>query len=170
MKKEKKKGLSNFAWYFLGIIVLSYLILLLLHSHLFLQCIIFSAHLLIKLVAVFILVFVLMTLANYFITKQFITRHLQTPGIKKWLFAVIGGIISTGPIYLWYPLLKDLRDKGLGYGYLATFLYNRAIKIPLLPLAILYFGLKYIALLTLLMIIVSIIQGILINKFVPLKQ
>ena len=71
---------------------------------------------------------------------------------------------------MWYPLLAELKEKGIGYGYLATFLYNRAIKIPLLPIAIFYFGLKYVVILTIVMIFISIIQGIIINRILPLER
>ena len=169
MKEKKKKHFSRTSFYFLGIIVFIYLILAILKPGLFYSCLFFSLRLFVRLIPIFALVFLLMTLANYFITKKFITRHFQSPGIKKWLFAIVGGILSTGPIYIWYPLLRDLKEKGLGSGYLATFLYNRAIKVPLLPVAILYFGLKYIIVLTALMVIVSVIQGILINRAVPVK-
>ena len=169
MKVKKKEHFSKTSLYFLGIIALTYLTLLLFKPRLFNLCLSFSAGLFIRLLPIFVLVFLLMTLANYFITKKFITRHFQSSGIKKWFFAIVGGILSTGPIYIWYPLLKELKEKGLGNGYLATFLYNRAIKVPLLPAAILYFGLKYMIVLIVLMIIVSVIQGILINRAVTLK-
>ena len=169
MKEKKKKHFSRTSFYFLGIIVSIYLILAILKPGLFYSCLFFSLRLFVRLIPIFALVFLLMALANYFITKEFITRHFQSSGIKKWLFAIVGGILSTGPIYIWYLLLRDLKEKGLGNGYLATFLYNRAIKVPLLPVAILYFGLKYIIVLTALMVIVSVIQGILINRAVPVK-
>jgi len=75
-------------------------------------------------------------------------------------------VLSTGPIYMWYPLLADLKNKGLSYGLIACFLYNRGIKITLLPIAIFYFGWKYVLVLSLAMIFVSIIQGILLNKLI----
>jgi uncharacterized membrane protein YraQ (UPF0718 family) len=124
----------------------------------------------IRIIPIFVLVLVLMTIANLIITPKFITKHLQEPGIVKWIFAVSGGILSTGPIFMWYPLLADLKEKGIGYGCLATFLYNRAIKIPLLPVAIFYFGIKYIVALTIVMVIVSIVQGIIIDKVIPLRK
>jgi len=64
---------------------------------------------------------------------------LREKGIKKWIFVIIGGVLSTGAIYMWYPFLADLKDKGLNYGLISCFLYNRAIKIPLLPLMVFYF-------------------------------
>ena len=83
---------------------------------------------------------------------------------RKWLFAILGGIISTGPIYMWYAMLRELKEKGVGYGFIATFLYNRAIKPPLIPVIIYYFGLKFTIVLTGVMIIFSVLQGMIIEK------
>ena len=83
---------------------------------------------------------------------------------------IVAGILSTGPIYVWYPLLAEFKEKGVGYGYMATFLYNRAIKIPLLPVAVLYFGIKYVVVLTALMVLFSVIQGVLIDRLVPVEH
>jgi uncharacterized membrane protein YraQ (UPF0718 family) len=110
-----------------------------------------------------------MALTNYFVTPEFVIRHFKEKKIKKWFFVIIGGILSTGPIYVWYPLLANLKDKGLNYGLIACFLYNRAIKIPLLPVAIFYFGWKYILILSFVMIFMSVIQGIIINKLTEEK-
>ena len=107
-----------------------------------------------------------MALSNYFITPQFIIKHLKDKGFKKWFFAIIGGILSSGPIYMWYPLLADLKGRGLNYGLIACFLYNRAVKIPLLPLAIIYFNWQYVLVLTIVMVIASVIQGVLLNKLI----
>ena len=86
------------------------------------------------------------------------------------VFVIIGGILSSGPIYMWYPLLADLKHKGLSYGLIACFLYNRAIKIPLLPLAIIYFSWRYLFILTFVMIFMSILQGLIINKLMEVKK
>jgi len=111
-----------------------------------------------------------MTLSNYFITPKVIMKHLKEKGLKKWFFVIVGGILSSGPIYMWYPLLADLRSKGLSYGLIACFLYNRAIKIPLIPLAIIYFSWQYILILTFVMVAVSVIQGIIINRSMEVKK
>ena len=86
------------------------------------------------------------------------------------MVAIVAGILSVGSIYMWYPLLKDLEEKGVEKGLIATFLYNRAIKIHLIPLMILYFSGKFILLLTILMIIASVIQGVIINKMSRRKE
>jgi uncharacterized membrane protein YraQ (UPF0718 family) len=105
-----------------------------------------------------------MAISDYYIKPPFILKHLTDRGSKKWFFVVIGGILSSGPIYMWYPLLADFKKKGLSDGLIACFLYNRAIKIPLIPIAISYFNYKYIIILCITMILASIIQGLIINK------
>ena len=163
--KDKLKQLPG-SWYFLGTIVIIYLLLSLFNQEVYLNSLSFFNQIIYKVIPIFFLVFVLMSLSNYFITPKFVIKHLKEKGLKKWFFVIIGGILSSGPIYMWYPLLADLRKKGLDYGLIACFLYNRAIKIPLLPLAIIYFSWQYIVILTVVMIGVSIIQGILINNLI----
>lgn len=98
------------------------------------------------------------TLVDYFINPQKIAKYLSNEsGIKGWAIAAIGGIISHGPIFVWYQLIQDLRGKGMSSGLAAVFFYNRAIKIPLLPMMIFYFGWQFVVVLSLLMIIASFV-------------
>jgi len=159
----KKINIST-PWCFLIIILIAYLILFIVNQNLFYSCLSFFGNILLKIIPTILIVFVLMTIFNYFITPEFILKHIKEKGIRKWFYVIIGGILSSGPIYMWYPLLADLKHKGLNYGLIACFLYNRAVKIPLLPLIVLYFGWKYVIILTFVMICASVIQGILINK------
>ena len=102
---------------------------------------------------------------NYYITPKAVNKYLgKTSGLKRWVIAIIGGIISTGPIYMWYPMLKELKKKGVNYGFISTFLYNRAIKPPVIPMIIFYFGLSFTIILTIVMIIMSVIQGLIFEK------
>lgn len=167
--KNKLKKISG-SWYFLIGMLIIYLTLFFIKKDLFSLSISFFYNILLKIIPIFILVFLLMSLTNYFITPKFVMRHLGGKGIKKWFFIIIGGILSTGPIYMWYPFLADLKNKNLSYGLIACFLYNRAIKIPLLPIAIFYFGWQYILVLSIVMIFVSVLQGMLINKLMDVKK
>ena len=167
--KDKLKHLPG-TWYFLSIVILIYILLSIFDQELYLNSLNFFNQIILKVIPIFILVFVLMTLSNYFITPKFVIKHLKDRGLKKWFFVIVGGILSTGPIYMWYPLLADLKNKGLNYGLIACFLYNRAIKIPLIPLAIIYFSWQYILILLIVMIFASIIQGILLNKLMGVKK
>lgn len=163
MKKIENK------YVFLILVGIIYLILFLVNQVVFKSSLNYFLNLLVKIIPIFILVFILMSIMNYFITPKFIIKHLGKKGIKKWFYVIAGGILSTGPIYMWYPLLADLKNKGLNYGLIACFLYNRAIKIPLLPLMIFYFSLKYVIVLGIVMIFVSVIQGIILNKLMEVK-
>jgi len=158
------------SWYFLFAVIIIYVIIACVNLTLFSSSLVFFYKLIIRIVPIFVLIFILMTITSLFITPQFITRHFREPGIKKWIFVIIGGILSTGPIYMWYPLLADLREKGVNNGFIAAFLYSRAIKIPLLPVIIFYFSLKYIIALTVVMIGFSVIQGITVNKMMAAKH
>ncbi len=158
------------AWYFLIVIILVYFLLFIFNPKSFFTSLNFFSKIILKIIPVFVFVFILMTLSNYFITPKFIIKHLKKKGAKKWFFVIIGGILSSGPIYMWYPLLTDLRNKGLSYGLIGCFLYNRAIKIPILPIAILYFSWQYILILSFVMIFMSVIQGLIINKLMEVKN
>jgi uncharacterized membrane protein YraQ (UPF0718 family) len=158
------------AWFFFMFMAMLYLFLFFVDSSVCISSLIFFRQILIKIIPIFFLVWILMIVANYFITPKFVFRYFDKKGVNKWLFATIGGILSEGPIYMWYPLLADLRKKGFDYGFVACFLYNRAIKLPVLPAAIYYFGWKYIVVLTVTMIAASIGQGVIINKLIKEKS
>ncbi len=163
MVKNKLKNIGN-SWIFLIVILIFYLIVSIIDFNLLKSCLEFFCKIFVKIIPIFILVFVLMIVTNYFVTPELIIKYTKRRGIKKWFFVIFGGILSAGPIYMWYPLLADLKDKGLGYGLISCFLYNRAIKIPLIPLMIFYFSWQYVVVLSLVMIFVSVVQGLLIDK------
>ncbi len=122
-------------------------------------------HMLTRIIPIFVLIFIIMIIINYYVTPKMIAKYLsKNSGIKKWIIAIVSGIISTGPVYMWYSVLKELKEKGVSYGFIAVFLYNRAIKPPLIPLMIYYFGLKFTIVLTLLTIFFSILEGTIIEK------
>jgi uncharacterized membrane protein YraQ (UPF0718 family) len=169
MKFNKKIHIGN-AWKILILILGIYLALFFINLDLFRTSLSFFFKILEEVIPIFAFIFVLMSITNYLITPQLVLKYVRKRGIKKWFFVVIAGILSAGPIYMWYPLLADLKSKGLSYGLIACFLYNRAIKIPLLPLMVFYFSLKYVLILTLITIFVSVFQGIIINKFMEVNK
>jgi uncharacterized membrane protein YraQ (UPF0718 family) len=117
------------------------------------------------------LVFFIMLLVNLFIKPAAVAKFLgKGSGIKGIVLSAAAGIISTGPIYAWYPLLKDLKDKGAGESSIAIFLYNRAVKPFLLPLMIGYFGWLYVVILTILMVLASIAVGFSISILPSLER
>ena len=163
MKKIENK------YVFLILVGIIYLILFIVNPIIFKSSLNYFSNLLIKIIPIFVFVFILMSIMNCFFSPKFVSKHLKEKGIKKWIFVIIGGILSTGAIYMWYPFLADLKSKGLSYGLISCFLYNRAIKIPLLPLMIFYFSLKYVIILGIVMVFISVIQGIILSKLMEVN-
>ena len=91
-------------------------------------------------------------------------------GLKGWLLAIGGGILSHGPVYPWYPLLQHLQARGTRPALIAAFLYARSIKLPWLPLMAHYFGLGYMLLLTLWIAVLSIPHGWLVERLTSQKS
>lgn len=59
------------------------------------------------------LVFFLILLFNLFLRPAHLIRLLgEKSGIKGVIISAIAGIVSVGPIYAWYPLLKELKERG----------------------------------------------------------
>lgn len=152
-------------WAFLGATAIIYIVAGLLSPGLAAESLWAFVRIVVNIIPIFLLVFGMMFLANIYLTGKKIARHLgKESGVKGWLFAIGGGILSSGPIYVWYPLLGDLRKKGVRDSLIAAFLYNRAVKIPLLPLMIFYFGWAFTIMLTFLMIVFSILNGLLVER------
>jgi len=146
--------------YFLGFVILLYLFIFCFDFENAYNSLKASGEILIKLIPILVLVVFLMGLLNYFLKPKAISKYLgKSSGIRGWILAVSAGIISHGPIYAWYPLLKELRKQGMRQGLAAVFLYNRAIKIPLLPMMTFYFGAAFTVLLLVFTVIASLIEG-----------
>jgi uncharacterized membrane protein YraQ (UPF0718 family) len=121
----------------------------------------------VKMIApVLLVVFFLMALLNTFIDSKSISRHIgEQSGARGWIIALVGGVLSHGPAYVWYPMLSDLRKHGARDGLVVAFFYTRSIKLPWLPLMMSYFGLAFTVVLTLLVIVSAWIQGLIMNKY-----
>ena len=120
-----------------------------------------------RIVPILLLVFGVMFLTNLFFESDRVIRFLgEGSGLKGWMLAIAGGIVSSGPIYMWYPLLGDLKEKGMKDSLIATFLYNRAIKIPLFPMMVYYFGWSFALALSIYMVLFSLADGVLVQSLV----
>jgi len=121
-----------------------------------------------KVFPILIMVLFLMFLFNLVFDPRKIVKYLgKSSGSRGWILAIGAGIIAMGSIFIWYPLLADLKSRGMANSLIAAFLYNQAIKIQLLPFLIHYFGWSFTIVTTLYMIIFSVLNGWLIEKIVP---
>jgi len=123
-----------------------------------------SGQILVQVALPLCIAFALMVLLNLFVKPAHVSRFLGTgAGLKGVAISTLAGAISTGPIYAWYPLLKDLRERGASNFHVANFLGNRAVKPFLLPVMVFYFGWPYTIVLNLLLILGAILMASLVG-------
>ncbi len=158
--KKNRSGLVM-----LGIVVLLYLVLGLLYPDKTVAALGESFGVLKMIIPILLLVFFLMALLNAYIDEKAISRHMgEESGVKGWLLALFGGILSHGPGYVWYPLLQNLREQGAKERLIVAFIYARAIKIPWIPLMITYFGWTFTLVYTFWMVVGAWLQGIVAQR------
>ena len=155
--QRKLKG----KWLFLAIVVLIYALITFIDLPLARESFLFFGDVVLKIIPILLVVFVLMVIFNLLLTPQRIQDYLgKASGLKGWLLALVGGVLASGPIYTWYILIGDLRKQGMQTSLAAAFLYSRAIKLPLLPLLVHYFGIGYTVILTIYLLCFSVLSGI----------
>jgi uncharacterized membrane protein YraQ (UPF0718 family) len=152
-------------WIFLGLVLAVYVIIGLAAPEVALKAVSFFVNILGQVIPVLVLVFVLIFAFDLVLNPATIERYLgRTSGLKGWLVAIVAGVLSAGPVYAWYAVLAELRKKGMRTSLMAAFLYNRAVKFPLLPLMVHYFGVRYTLVLSLYLIVFSIISGVVMER------
>ena len=167
VKESQGKKAPAHIFIFPACVVACYVILFIIEPHKALMSMKTSGNLLIALILPLALVFVIMLTFHLFVKPAWIVGLFgKTFAIKGIALSVVAGIISMGPIYAWYPLLKNLREKGAGPAPIAIFLYSRAVKPFLLPVMIASFGWVYVTVLTLLTVLASIATGYCISVLI----
>lgn len=157
---KKGKGIHIF-W---SAVVVIYIIAFLFDNSLAIKSLQETSVTLLKILPIFVLIFVIMVLSNLFLTPELVKKHFgKEAGLKGWVYSLLFGILVAGPPYALYPMLKNMKEHGLETKYMATFLYNRNVKIPLLPAMIYYFGWQYTMVMTVLVIIFSVVDGLILG-------
>ena len=114
------------------------------------------------------LVLVMMVLLNRYLTPATVTKFLgQRAGLKGIFLSSIAGMISMGPIYAWYPLLKTMKEKGTSPFHLANFIGNRSIKPVLLPVLTAYWGYRFAAVFVLVSLAGALLTAFITSMFCP---
>ena len=153
-------------WVFLIAVFLLYIGAFIFNTSLFFKSLLHFKEIFLEVIPVLITIFLLTFLANLWLGGKKTNKMLSgKTGVITYISAVFLGILSSGPIYMWYPLLSELKEKGLKNSLITIFLYNRAVKLPLMPMIVHYFGLQFLFVTTFFMIIFSLINGYLVAKF-----
>lgn len=169
MKKDKKfqfKGLK-----LLAIVVIIYIVLFFVNSDKTILALNKALSTLLTILPIFAIIIILTALINFFVSPKSIAKHLgEDSGIKGYLIALIAGILSHGPMYAWYPMIEDLKKHSVKSGIIVTFFYARGLKLPMLPIMVVYFGLLFTVIISILIIIFSLLQGWFVDKFIEFKD
>ena len=165
-KKEGKGKQISGRYRFLFTVLAAYAVTALLRPALAREALAGFAKMLGNVVPILAVVFVFLMMINLAGTDR-IRKHLgQESGWKGWLYAALGGIFITGPPYILYPLLGELRKQGVRDAFLGVILYNRNVKIPFIPAMVYYFGATYTLVLSCYIILFSFVNGKLLELLV----
>ncbi len=158
--KAQKRPAVWSKFLFLAVVVVLYAILFLVEPGKAGAAVSFGLKVLAKLWPVLIFVFFLMFVVELLVKPSWIRRHVgQGSGVKGFWVALVGGVVSMGPVYIWYTMLRDFQEKGMRPALVAVFFYGRGVKIPLLPLMAFYFGATYTVILTVYMLAFAVLTG-----------
>jgi len=162
---QASKPKSRSGWIMLGITALLYAVTLYLVPSMARSALDKSLNILKMIAPIILIVFFLMALLGSFIKPKRAAKYLgNNSGPVAWLIALIGGVLSHGPSYAWYPMLSELRNNGVRDGLIVTFFYARAIKLPWLPVMVSYFGSGFTLVLSIYILLGAWLQGILADK------
>lgn len=155
MKKFHFTGLR-----FLFIVIFLYCFLALFNAKNVIEASISNLSLIYSLLPIFGLIILITALLHYYVKPKQIVKHIgKESGVKGIFYALISGVLSHGPLYMWYGVLNDMRKAGAKESLLITFFYARAVKLPILVFMIDIFGLAFTIILSLYTLLASVAQG-----------
>jgi len=152
------------AWLFLACVVAAYLVVLAASPPRAMAALRASGRVLLQIALPLCLAFGVMVLLNAVVRPAHITRFLgRGAGAMGAGLSSAAGILSMGPIFAWYPLLRDLRERGASDFHLANFLCCRAVKPFLLPLMAFYFGCAFTVVFNLLIVLGALLVAAVVS-------
>lgn len=114
----------------------------------------------------FCVVLVMMVLLNRYMNPAGVARYLGgRTGLKGIVLSSLAGIISLGPIYAWYPLFKELKERGASLFMVANFIGCRSVKPVLFPVLLSYFGWKLASMFVLMSLFSGIVTACVVTLF-----
>lgn len=119
---------------------------------------------------ILLIVFFVMFLVNLFVKPEAIKKHLgKDSGAKGWFYTIVGSILISGPPYILFPLLGDLRKHGMKDSLLVVFMNNRNVQPVFLPVMIFYFGLHFTIVISVYILLFSLINGAVAGRLLEKK-
>jgi len=167
-ERNKKRGKGKVSTLLSLLMIFVYAVIYFADNKLFIE----SANTLWKMILQFapylFLIFLLMFLSELLITPEKAKKIFgNKSGIKALAVTSVVGILSVGPVYVWFPLLHDLKRHGITNKLITVFMYNRAVKLQIFPVMVFYFGLKFTIVFTIMLIIFSFFVGEIVGRLTP---
>jgi len=161
-----KAGKLNVRVKFLIFMVLSYAGIAIFNPGIVKDALAYFGLILSKVGLVLVLVFGFLFIVNLFIKPEWVRKNIGSEsGWRGWLYAIVGGVLISGPPYIIYPLLGEMKKQGARNGLIAAMLYNRNVKPQFMPAMVYYFGIKYTVVLSVYIILFSVLNGKIIEYF-----
>jgi len=155
------------SFFYLLFVLLLYGILMIVSPEKTFRAVWIVIHILLKISIPLGLVVCLMAALNSWINPMRIAgAKKKKKGYSKWVLSVLAGIVSMGPVYAWYPLLKSLKEKGVSNGLIAVFIGCRGVKPIYIPIMVSFFGISYVLILTFFTLVGMLAGGYLVGVLV----
>ncbi|MCK4797443.1 MAG: permease, partial [Spirochaetes bacterium] len=168
LKKKKQKELIQGILIFIGIIIVT-IILIIIFPDKKQSVLNNSWDFLLEMIMILPAVMLLMGLFSVWIPNETIGKYLgKSSGIKGMLIAFIFGALPTGPLYIVFPIAGTLLKKGASISNIVIFLSAWAcIKIPQEIVEIQFLGIKFMLTRLILTITFISLMALLIQKLYP---
>ncbi|ACR79849.1 permease [Kosmotoga olearia] len=165
-EKQKKEIMRDLI--FLGITLVTAIILLSIFPDKREAVITTSWNFLIEMILILPAVMVLMGLFAVFVPKEMVVKYLgKSSGIKGIFISIFMGALPTGPLYVAFPMASALLKKGARISNIIIFLSAWAcIKIPQELVELQFLGPKFMAMRLSLTIIFVILMGVFIEQII----
>ncbi|MHB1325682.1 MAG: permease [Thermoleophilia bacterium] len=120
---------------------------------------------------ILVTVFVFIGLFQVWERDEFILKHLgEKSGIRGMFIGAALGTAMVGPLVGVFPLLKMLLNKGARLGVVVAIVSTWAIKVPMIPLELRFFGWKFTVLRQLLLFASAFVMAPVIELLVGKRK
>ncbi len=141
-------------------------VLMLLYSVDVKQLFITNLALTIKILYLTVVAIAITTVIHFLVPVDFAEKYLKNNSILYLFYATFLGTLTPGPVYAIYPIVLELRRKGVSNAILVAFLTGQTIIGPArAPFEIGFFGLKFYLFRILLALVMGPVAGLLYIAF-----
>lgn len=123
---------------------------------------------LIELAIIFPALIIIIGLFSVWVSKETVGKYIgKSSGVKGIIFAIVLGVLPTGPLYIAFPMAVALLKKGAKISNIIIFISAWAcIKLPQELMEIQFLGIEFTLLRLALTVIFVVLMGIMIEKII----